>query len=456
MSAARLPEGLLLTWYGDDFTGSTDVMEVLTFAGLPAVLFLDPPAPSDLGRFPGCRAVGVAGTARSRPPAWMREHLPPVFRALDALGAPVLQYKVCSTFDSSPRVGSIGTALELGLAVRRGSWSPIVVGAPALGRYQAFGNLFAVFEGEHFRLDRHPTMARHPVTPMREADLRLHLAEQTDLPLGLVDLVAMKRDRAEEERAHQLEAGRHVQFLDVVDEETLREAGRLVWEHTGDGLFTVSSSGLEYALVAHWRAAGLLADAPRPDPLPPVDRLLVVSGSCSPATAAQIAWFGERGAAVRDLDPVAALDPGMRERAVTGAVTFAAARLGEGRDVVLCTARGPEDPAIGRFREAIRSRGLPEEEAQAAIGRMLGEVLARLLDRCRLRRVVVCGGDTSGHAASRLGVRALTALVPLAPGSPLCRAWSDDPARDGLEIVLKGGQVGGPGYFGLVKSGGRR
>jgi uncharacterized protein YgbK (DUF1537 family) len=69
MNQARLPEDLLLTWYGDDFTGTTDVMEVLTFSGLAAVLFSLPRQPSDLERCPGIRAVGVAGTARSRSPA---------------------------------------------------------------------------------------------------------------------------------------------------------------------------------------------------------------------------------------------------------------------------------------------------------------------------------------------------------------------------------------------------
>lgn len=454
MNVDGLPDGLLVTWYGDDFTGSTDVMEVLTFAGLPAVLFLDPPAPSDLQRFPGYRAVGVAGTARSRPPAWMREHLPPVFRPLDALGAPILQYKVCSTFDSSPRIGSIGTALELGLGVRRGSWSPIVVGAPALGRYQAFANLFAVYDGEHFRLDRHPTMSRHPVTPMREADLRLHLAGQTDIPSGLVDLVAMKCGRADAERQRQLDAGRHVQFLDVVDAETLREAGRLVWEHRGDRLFSVASSGLEYALVAYWREAGLLGEPPRLQPAAPVDRLAVVSGSCSPVTAAQIARFEEQGAIVWSLDAVAVLDAEGRGQELARLFDAAATTLEAGRDVVVCTARGPDDPAIARFREEAARRGLPEEEAQGVIGEALGEILGDLIDRCGLRRVVVCGGDTSGRAASRLGIRALTALAPVAPGSPLCRTWSDDPARDGLEILLKGGQVGGPDCFRLVRAGG--
>ena len=42
MSAApTLPDGPLLTFYGDDFTGSSAVMEVTAFAGLPTVLFLE-------------------------------------------------------------------------------------------------------------------------------------------------------------------------------------------------------------------------------------------------------------------------------------------------------------------------------------------------------------------------------------------------------------------------------
>ena len=34
-----LPGGPLLTYYGDDFTGSTDVMEAFTASGIDTVLF---------------------------------------------------------------------------------------------------------------------------------------------------------------------------------------------------------------------------------------------------------------------------------------------------------------------------------------------------------------------------------------------------------------------------------
>ena len=65
----------------------------------------------------------------------------------------------------------------------------------------------------------------------------------------------------------------------------------------------------------------------------------------------------------------------------------------------------------------------------------------------RLTRAVIAGGDTSGHAAWELGIFALTALAPIAPGSPLCRAYSEDPAHERFEITLKGGQVGAPDFF---------
>ena len=70
---------LLLSFVGDDFTGSTDAMEALTRAGLRTVLFLRPPAPQDLAAFPGVRAVGVAGASPALPPGATEAHPRPRF-----------------------------------------------------------------------------------------------------------------------------------------------------------------------------------------------------------------------------------------------------------------------------------------------------------------------------------------------------------------------------------------
>ncbi|EQD61125.1 type III effector Hrp-dependent outer, partial [mine drainage metagenome] len=183
----------LYAYYGDDFTGSTDVLEALASAGVPSVLFVGTPSEAQRARFAGCRAFGIAGDSRSRDPEWMSEHLPALFRSLGALGAPLVHYKTCSTFDSSPEIGSIGRALEIGRGVIAGAVRSDRGGRASLGRYLVFGNLFAVASGVVHRIDRHPTMRSHPVTPMYEADLRRHLAAQTALRIGSVELPALAR-----------------------------------------------------------------------------------------------------------------------------------------------------------------------------------------------------------------------------------------------------------------------
>ena len=43
-------------------------------------------------------------------------------------------YKLCSTFDSAPHVGSVGRAAEVAAAIFPG-WFPMVVADPAMGRF---------------------------------------------------------------------------------------------------------------------------------------------------------------------------------------------------------------------------------------------------------------------------------------------------------------------------------
>ncbi|CAN5713849.1 hypothetical protein BH23PLA1_BH23PLA1_40730 [soil metagenome] len=275
------PDLPLLAYYGDDFTGSTDVMEALARAGVRTALFLDTPIPEQLtGRFADLPAVGVAGTSRSMTPEQMETALPPVFEGLGRLRPAIVHYKVCSTFDSSPEIGSIGRAIDIGQRVFDSAYVPLVVGAPILRRSCLFGNLFATVGAETYRLDRHPTMRCHPVTPMDEADLRVHLGRQTDKTIGLMDIFHLSGDPIDIEKRfdHMLDSETEVVLFDVLDEPRLAEVGRLIWSHRGEGrpLFAVGSSGLEYALVAHWRAAGRLSEAAPIQAPGPVDRLLVV------------------------------------------------------------------------------------------------------------------------------------------------------------------------------------
>jgi 3-oxoisoapionate kinase len=453
-----LPAGILVAFYGDDFTGSSAVMEVMTFAGLPAVMFVETPTPEQLERFRSYRAIGIAGVARAQPPSWMDANLPSAFRALAALKAPVTHYKICSTLDSSPTVGSIGRAIDIGAPIfgetpGAANWQPLVVAAPAIGRYQAFGNLFAASGEGVYRLDRHPVMQRHPVTPMDEADVRRHVRKQTARAIGLIDFAAMKRGAGLEQFDAGLKQGGSLLALDVVDDETLRWVGELMWRRRDRSLFAIGSQGVEYALVAHWRAEGWLPVAVEQSSASDQSQIVAVSGSVSPVTASQIDWARANGFDVIDFVAEASLDDRRWQAEIDATVERARVVLSSGRSPLIATARGPNDEAVTRFRAKLAASGCDPLDINARIGGALGEILRRLTGEGRVTRAAVSGGDTSGFAMHALGAYALEAIAPIAPGAPLCRVFSTDPKVDGIEIALKGGQMGKADFFGSVRAG---
>ena len=427
----------LIGYYGDDFTGSTDVMEALASNGVATVLFLKVPDAALLSRFAGARAFGLAGTSRSETPDWMDVHLREAFAWLKTLDAELTHYKVCSTFDSAPHVGNIGRAIEIGRAVFGNAPVPLVVGAPQIRRYTAFGDLFAAYQGRNYRIDRHPVMARHPVTPMDEANLLLHLARQTALSSALVDNVAVLGEP-------EVPAA-DVVLVDVLDAATQAAAGALLWNGMrAASRFVCGSSGVEYALIPTWRREGLIGEKPVFENAGPVERIAVVSGSVSPTTERQIRHALANGFAGVTLDPVA-LSGEDGAPAIASAVEAGLEALEGGRSVVLYTALGP---SADRGGELDSSTG-----ARHRLGRALGRIQSQLVARAGLARAVVAGGDTSSHALGEMGIAALTLKMPLpqTPGSPLCIAHGG-PA-DGLQIALKGGQVGGDDYFSMIRAG---
>jgi uncharacterized protein YgbK (DUF1537 family) len=440
-------EDLLVSYYGDDFTGSTDVMEALASHGVATALFLDIPSPEMIARFKDCKAIGLAGTSRSQTPEWMQSHLTPVFEWLKLLRANFCHYKVCSTFDSSPETGSIGKAIDIGRETFGQTVVPVVVGAPQLKRYTAFGNLFAAYQGSVYRIDRHPVMSRHPVTPMGEADLAVHLSKQTRLPVALADLATIASADADL-RVDRLaaEAG-GILLIDVDSEATQAAAGRQLVRLAGQfGGFLAGSSGIEYALLNAWRQSGAIAGTWDFPDVGRVDRLAVVSGSVSPTTERQIRQAKEDGFADIALDPLALVSED-GERAIDTAVQNGVERLKGGRSVIFHTALGPAADVGG---DIDRISG-----ARHALGRALGTILRQMVEREGLSRAVIAGGDTSSHALRQLKVEALTTLLPLpqTPGSPLCLAHGSYPPTDGLQIALKGGQIGTDGYFAQIRDG---
>jgi uncharacterized protein YgbK (DUF1537 family) len=455
----ELNKQLFLCFYGDDFTGSTDSMEALALNGVRTVLFLEPPAPELIEeKFKDIQAFGVAGISRSLGPEEMEKELSPIFQALKTVAAPIIHYKICSTFDSAPNVGSIGKAIDLLSSLYpTNRFLPLLVGAPQLKRYTLFGNHFATVGEETFRLDRHPTMAYHPLTPMSEADLRVHLSKQTSKPIKLINIIELEQEI--EGLRKTLEGKLTDQntpiLFDVLNEKDLGKIGHLIWDETQNGsVCVVGSSGVEYALTEYWRKSEMIyKDTISFKDAGPVEQLLVISGSCSPVTKSQIEYAMEQGFIGIKVNPHELLDPEQKDQTFSELLLLVQNYIDNGKSIILYTAFGPDDSSIEATKKGLISKGFSSFETSHLLGQKLGELCKEIVLATGLRRVLIAGGDTSGYVTKQLEIFGLEMIMPVAPGGPLCKGFSNNPAFDGIELSLKGGQVGKEDYFIKIQKG---
>jgi uncharacterized protein YgbK (DUF1537 family) len=449
--------GLLLAWVGDDFTGASDTLATLATGGARALLFLDVPTAARLAAVGPLEAVGVATAVRSMAPAPMREVLAPIADWLAGSGVPVVHYKVCSTWDSAPGTGSIGEGVRTLWRPAYAPWVPLVGGQPSLGRWCAHGQLFAQAGagGPVYRIDRHPTMSRHPVTPMGEARLAVHLAAQGCMPVARVELAAFAggaraidatlaralestdpsvsedptEDAAVDTRTgDRAPASPRPVLFDTLNAAHLAATGAAIARHAhGRTVLAVGASSVAQAMLARWRTSGELAATIEPSVAraavaPARGPVFVLAGSLSPLSARQVAQARAFERVALDAARLAAGDAGYLE-ATARAI---GARLAAGAHVLAGTSIAGPAP-----------RG-----ADPALAPACGALLAAVLGQARCARVGVVGGDTSSRAVQALAPWALGWVGRVGASAPVVRAHADDPAVDGLELMLKGGQMG--------------
>ncbi|MFC7430084.1 MULTISPECIES: four-carbon acid sugar kinase family protein [unclassified Agrococcus] len=411
----------------DDLTGAADVLAQAYAEGLDAALVLDAahPLPDDVD------VVGIAGPLRSLDATALHAEATRGFAALAERELRVVLDKVCSTFDSSPTIGSIGASIDAMRATWPGRGAvPVVPAQPEFGRHTAFSQHFGRHAGAVHRLDRHPVMATHPSTPMREADLRLVLQEQ--LPgspvvpgLHLPELESAERLRdawatlaASDAPAVVVDAVTPA-HMDAIAQRLLDDADR------GPApALVVGSGGIMAALARALHRETRVA----PATTAPSGPVLVVSASASSTTAAQLddalaAGFVEVAIPAEAFGDAASEANADWSRAVEAA-------LSAGRHVVAHTARGGDD---ARLRASTASA--------ADVGGLIGRLAGRMVRAGRTRDLAICGGDTSSHALVALGAREVRVDELFVLVGPICRT---DDASDaaGCRVLLKGGQVG--------------
>lgn len=397
---------------GDDFTGSSDLGLSLSGGGMRTVQYVGVPTQS---AGPDVEAGIVALKTRTLPAAEAVRLSLEAYRWLRDQGCQQILFKYCSTFDSR-RDGNIGPVIEA-LIEESGTQAPVIVcpAFPATGRTIYHGHLFV---GD--RLLNESGMEAHPLTPMSDPDIRRWLGHQVSRPVGHLGLNDIRAGKSRDRLLAEAATGRQIVVCDAVSDDDLITLGRAA---EGFDLIT-GGSGIAIGLPP------LLVGANRTPPawLGEAGPALVLAGSCSKMTRAQIAYHRAHNGAQRRID-VPALIEGTET--VEDVLDWVLAQTG------LPMVYTSDDPAeiaaiqqqFGTDRSALAVEGFFTGLARAAVDRGIA-------------RLITAGGETSGAVVEGLGIGELRIGPLIDPGVPALRI----PDR-ALVLALKSGNFGTEDFF---------
>ena len=420
----------LLGVIADDFTGATDVAGMLVQAGMSTLLTIGVPAcETQDGAAFEADAVVVALKSRTTSPEEAIAQSLATLERLRSAGCERFYFKVCSTFDSTPR-GNIGPVAE---ALMQALGTTFTIACPAFpenGRSVYQGHLFV---GNMLLSDS--GMKDHPLTPMTDANLVRWLQAQTRLRVGLLahaptpagtdetQAVAALSQRLDLLRAE----GVRIAIADAIDNADLARLAAAC----ADLPLVVAGSGLALGLPAAYAARSRLSVTALAQALPAVGgNAAVLSGSCSTATQAQVQRWIDAGRPAFRID---ALALGAGAPLAAQALAWAEPKLAAGPVLIHATTHSDDVRAA--------QQQLGAGSAGALVEHCLAEVAVGL-HRAGVRRMVVAGGETSGAVVQALGVQRLRVGAPIDPGVP----WTQAEGRS-LLLALKSGNFGGVDFF---------
>ena len=413
---------MLLGAVADDFTGATDLCSMLVRGGMRTVQLIGVPDETDIP--PDADAVVVALKSRTAPVRQAVEQSLAALQWLRRGGARQFFFKYCSTFDSTEQ-GNIGPVADALIDALGCGFALACPAFPTNARTVYLGYLFAGSV-----LLNESGMEHHPLTPMTDANLVRVLSRQTDGTVGLVPYVTVEQGAPAIRKAMTAlkEQGRRYAIVDAVNDANLLAIGEAAENHA----LITGGSGVAMGLPANFRRAGLLNDQGDPAALPLVaGHAAVLAGSCSRATLAQLG-FARDHAPMLQLDPLQTPDAAALSAA---ALEWASGRLGDAPIVIAASA--PPDKVAA----------LQAKLGRDAAGALIEDAMARIADGLvarGVRRIVVAGGETSGAAVARLGVRSLRIGPEIDPGVPWTYA---EGSGEPLLLALKSGNFGGTDFF---------
>jgi len=405
----------------DDFTGATDLANMLVKGGLKTIQLLGTPRESDV--VPSVDAVIIALKTRTIP---VEEAIEQSLQALNWLknaGAKQFFFKYCSTFDSTDE-GNIGPVID---ALMEALETQFTIACPAFPETER-----TIFKGHLFVGDKllsDSPMKDHPLTPMTDSNLVSTLSRQTSQKVGLVEykdiLAGPSAIRKAFDQLQKEDVA--IAVTDVLNDEHLYFLGEAV----KDFKLITGGSGIALGLPSQFKSRNNHQEETRAHSLPKVlGKELVLSGSCSEMTLAQVNEFSKKYRTLK-LNPVELAES---NSALDNAVDWVI--QAKGKEPILVYASAPPD-AVKEVQQRL-GRDLASSTVENALAK-----IARAAVQNGFRRIVVAGGETAGAVVSNLGIKGIMIGEQIDPGVPTTVSIGDP----SIGLVLKSGNFGSADFF---------
>lgn len=401
----------------DDFTGASDAASFFKKGGLKTVLYNGIP---EEGVVPDedTQAVVIATKIRSIDKNIAVEEALKAYEYLKSINTKQFYYKYCSTFDSTPEgnIGPIADALMDAVGETKTILCPAL---PVNKRTVERGILYV--DGVPLA---ETSMRNHPVNPMWESEISELMKPQSQYPCINVDIEEMEEE--DEEVWNRLNAfeerkGKYYIIPDYVED---FDAERIV-ELFGNLKLLTGGSGIIEELAKKSAADENTVDEYEGTK----GQALIIAGSCSKATLAQIEKFINDGGKTFKINPIRMLYEKQKLSDVWNYV------IGNAESPVLVySSENPEDVKYNQRHGA--------DKISACLEQNMAD-LANLAVRNGYTRIIVAGGETSGAVTQKLGFNAYLIGESVSPGVPVMTPVE----RRDIRIVLKSGNFGDEDFF---------
>ncbi len=414
-----MPKQFLIGCVADDFTGASDAASFLLSAGLKTILVNGTPNNAILLDFD---AIVIALKSRTQAKEDAIHDSLEAFEWLSKYNAKHLYFKYCSTFDST-KEGNIGPVLDAIIKKYNVSYSILCPALPVNNRIVKNGTLYVDNIPLH---ESH--MKDHPLTPMWASRIEDLMKEQGEFPVLHIDYKMMDKSTDIIKEHIKAFASENKNFYIVPDYINDTHAKKIADIFSTNYILS-GGSGILSALGKKYKRNSKNTATEKNIPSSTKGKGIILAGSCSKMTRAQVSYYKNLDKTVYKIDPLKLLSGEICAEDVFAFV------MRNSNAEVLVYASGSE--------ESIQHS---DSEMQKKCADILEKTLASIALMAvnnNYTRIICAGGETSSAITKELGFNSFIIGKSIAPGVPIMIPISNQNIR----LVLKSGNFGQEDFF---------